>query len=104
MKVVNICASLNTCSKLNLRDIAEKWPQEMIKYIPGKFPGLSLRLGDPRVTLLVFTSRKLVCMGAKIDEDVQKAFELFLNIFKIENKNFEVQFHNFVGSGSMDRP
>ncbi len=44
--------------KLNLKEIAEN--SEEIQYNPQKFPGLVLTMNDPRATLLIFSSGKIV--------------------------------------------
>uniref|UniRef100_A0A915KPC5 Uncharacterized protein n=1 Tax=Romanomermis culicivorax TaxID=13658 RepID=A0A915KPC5_ROMCU len=38
-----------------------------------KFPVLSIKLDNPKATLILFTSGKLVCTGAKAEKDVQEA-------------------------------
>lgn len=40
------------------------------------FPGLRYRMNEPKITLLIFVSGKVVITGAKCREDVYKALEL----------------------------
>jgi transcription initiation factor TFIID TATA-box-binding protein len=49
-------------------------------YEPELFPGLIYRMVDPKVTLLIFVSGKVVVTGAKTEESLQQAIE---NIFPI---------------------
>jgi transcription initiation factor TFIID TATA-box-binding protein len=42
-------------------------------YEPEQFPGLIYRMDDPKVVILVFTSGKLVCTGAKKETEVYRA-------------------------------
>jgi len=42
-------------------------------YEPEQFPGLIYRMDDPKVVILLFASGKLVCTGAKREEDVYTA-------------------------------
>jgi transcription initiation factor TFIID TATA-box-binding protein len=42
-------------------------------YEPEQFPGLIYRMEDPKVVILLFASGKLVCTGAKREEDVYLA-------------------------------
>ncbi len=42
-------------------------------YEPEQFPGLIYRMGEPKVVILLFASGKLVCTGAKKEEDVYEA-------------------------------
>ena len=44
-------------------------------YEPEQFPGLIYRMQDPKVVILLFASGKLVCTGAKHEEDVYIAVE-----------------------------
>jgi len=40
-----------------------------------QFPGLIYRMSDPKVVLLIFSSGKMVCTGAKREEEVRQAVE-----------------------------
>jgi len=42
-------------------------------YEPEQFPGLIYRMEDPQMVVLIFSSGKLVCTGAKKEEDVNQA-------------------------------
>ena len=42
-------------------------------YEPEQFPGLIYRMDDPKVVILLFASGKLVCTGAKKEENVYEA-------------------------------
>ena len=57
VKVQNIVAS-----------VARQLPRSM--YEPEQFPGVILRVSEPRAVFLVFSSGKLVCTGAKKEEDI----------------------------------
>jgi len=45
-------------------------------YEPEQFPGLIYRMVDPKVVMLIFSSGKLVCTGAKKEEEVHLAVTL----------------------------
>ena len=45
-------------------------------YEPEQFPGLIYRMKDPKVVILLFASGKLVCTGAKKENDVFVAVEM----------------------------
>ena len=49
-------------------------------YEPEQFPGAIYRMEDPHVVFLVFSTGKLVCVGAKMEEDVHRAVEKLLTI------------------------
>jgi transcription initiation factor TFIID TATA-box-binding protein len=42
-------------------------------YEPEQFPGLIYRMDEPKVVILLFASGKLVCTGAKKEQDVHDA-------------------------------
>jgi transcription initiation factor TFIID TATA-box-binding protein len=42
-------------------------------YEPEQFPGLIYRMDIPKVVILLFSSGKLVCTGAKKEEEVYEA-------------------------------
>jgi transcription initiation factor TFIID TATA-box-binding protein len=45
-------------------------------YEPEQFPGLIYRMETPKVVILLFASGKLVCTGAKKEEDVYTAVSI----------------------------
>lgn len=46
-----------------------------VSYEPEVFPGLIYRLKSPKVVFLLFTSGKIVCVGAKSETDVKLAIQ-----------------------------
>lgn len=42
-------------------------------YEPEQFPGLIYRMDEPKVVILLFASGKLVCTGAKREDEVYQA-------------------------------
>jgi transcription initiation factor TFIID TATA-box-binding protein len=44
-------------------------------YEPEQFPGLIYRMEEPKVVILLFASGKLVCTGAKREQDVYDAVQ-----------------------------
>jgi transcription initiation factor TFIID TATA-box-binding protein len=57
--------------KIRLEEAARLLPKSM--YEPEQFPGLIRRMPDPKTVILLFTSGKLVCTGAKREGDVYRA-------------------------------
>jgi transcription initiation factor TFIID TATA-box-binding protein len=68
LKTVNIVASASLGGIIDLEQAAYKLGKTM--YEPEQFPGLIHRMDEPRVVILLFASAKLVCTGAKREEDV----------------------------------
>ena len=73
--VQNIVASSDLGQKINLNIIAITLGLERVEYEPEQFPGLVYRLDEPKVVLLLFGSGKLVCTGARVPQDVEKAVD-----------------------------
>jgi transcription initiation factor TFIID TATA-box-binding protein len=48
---------------------------ERVMYEPEQFPGAVYRMDDPKVVFLVFSAGKLVCVGAKKEEQVYAAVD-----------------------------
>jgi len=73
LKIQNIVASVNLGGMIDLERAVFTLGKTM--YEPEQFPGLIYRMDDPKVVILVFASGKLVCTGAKKEEDVYRAVE-----------------------------
>ena len=69
--VQNIVASINLGGKIHLEQAARTLPRSM--YEPEQFPGLIHRMLDPKTVILLFSSGKLVCTGAKKEPDVYRS-------------------------------
>lgn len=102
--VVNIVASVNIHTKIPL----ERASRELIntEYQPEQFPGLVLRLSDPKVSALLFSSGKIVCTGAKttkiVYESVDKIIEQ-LSVIKVKvTKKPDIKIQNMVASGDLE--
>lgn len=66
IRVQNVVATASVGGELDLADICRR--VDRAKYNPDNFPGLVLRLADPKATVLVFASGKMVCAGTKSTE------------------------------------
>ncbi|MEO2241871.1 MAG: TATA-box-binding protein [Euryarchaeota archaeon] len=77
VEVQNIVASIDFNVPLDLDMIAEVLTEDEdvvgIEYEPEQFPGLVLRLKEPKVAMLLFYSGKAVCTGAKTEDEPEKA-------------------------------
>jgi len=71
LKIQNIVASVNLGGMIDLERSAYSLGRTM--YEPEQFPGLIYRMDEPKVVILIFASGKLVCTGAKKEEDVHEA-------------------------------
>jgi transcription initiation factor TFIID TATA-box-binding protein len=71
LKIVNIVASASLGGRVELEESAYSLGRTM--YEPEQFPGLIYRMDEPKVVILLFASGKLVCTGARKEEDVHEA-------------------------------
>ncbi|CAD6368862.1 TATA-box-binding protein [metagenome] len=69
--IQNIVSSINLGGRVNLEQAARTLPRSM--YEPEQFPGLIHRMLDPKTVILIFSSGKLVCVGAKLEKDVHRS-------------------------------
>ena len=71
LKIQNIVASASLGGKIDLEQAVGALGRTM--YEPEQFPGLIYRMDEPRVVILLFVSGRLVCTGAKSEQDVYDA-------------------------------
>jgi transcription initiation factor TFIID TATA-box-binding protein len=71
LKIQNIVASASLGGIIDLEKAAYTLGKTM--YEPEQFPGLIYRMAEPKVVILLFASGKLVCTGAKREQDVYDA-------------------------------
>src|SRR3990172_3551670 len=101
IEVVNIVVSTSLEHDIPL----EKMAATLIntEYNPEQFPGLVIRIKDPKTSALIFSSGKVVCTGArsmeKVHESIRKIIKSLEKIgIKIKIKP-EVKIQNIVASG-----
>ncbi len=71
ISIENVVASASVDQRLDLIDITKKFPDT--EYHPEQFPGLVFRIKLPKTATLIFSSGKMVCTGAKSEEQAIKA-------------------------------
>ena len=71
--IQNIVATADLEGELNLTETAIGLGLENVEYEPEQFPGLVYRVKEPKVAMLLFSSGKIVCAGARSIEDASKA-------------------------------
>ena len=97
--IENIVSTANLNCHLNLREIALKATNA--EYNPKRFSAVIMKIKEPKTTALIFSNGKIVCLGAKTEEDSRKACRKFAKIIKkigfpVVFKDFKIQ--NIVGS------
>jgi len=71
IKIQNIVASAELNGEIDLENVVYKLKKVM--YEPEQFPGAVFRMDEPKVVFLIFSAGKLVCVGAKREQDVYDA-------------------------------
>ena len=71
VEIQNIVASINLGGRIHLEQAARTLPRST--YEPEQFPGLIHRMVEPKTVILLFSSGKLVCTGAKKEPDVYRS-------------------------------
>jgi len=104
IRIVNIVVSGSLDkSKIPLEKMAATLPNT--EYNPEQFPGLVLRIREPKTSALIFNSGKIVCTGArsmeKVDEAMKKIVEAMKKIGIEIKKKPEYKVQNMVASGSI---
>jgi transcription initiation factor TFIID TATA-box-binding protein len=86
LKIQNIVASASLGGRIDLETATYSLGKTM--YEPEQFPGLIYRMDDPKVVILLFASGKLVCTGAKKEQDVYDAVHKLHKILEEQNLLF----------------
>jgi len=73
IKIQNIVASASLGGEIDLESVVYKLKRVM--YEPEQFPGAVYRMDDPKVVFLIFSAGKLVCVGAKKEQEVYTAID-----------------------------
>ncbi|XP_012224461.1 uncharacterized protein [Linepithema humile] len=87
----NVVSTVNLQTELQLMYINVRTRNS--EYNPSRFTGLIMRIQNPRATALIFRSGKLVCTGARSEEDSLLAAKKFARI--IQKLGFSVKFSCF---------
>lgn len=103
ISIVNIVVSTSLEHDIPLERMAATLSNT--EYNPEQFPGLVIRIKDPKTSALIFSSGKVVCTGArtmeKVDESIKKIIKSLEKInvkIKIEPK---ITIQNIVAAGSV---
>jgi len=106
IKVQNVVASVIFNQNFDLNVIAKAFPKN-IEYKPSRFPGLVFRMKKPKTSILIFGTGKMVCTGAKSEDELKKAVLSAVRKLKaggiVVAKKPKVQITNIVASTSLGK-
>jgi len=104
LKVQNIVATASLGKDVPLTKLARTQPNT--EYNPETFPGLVLRIKQPKSAVLVFSSGNLVCTGTKSIAQVKQVIEAVIKQLRKINVKItqkpKITVQNIVASGSID--
>ncbi|MBS7650208.1 MAG: TATA-box-binding protein [Candidatus Bathyarchaeia archaeon] len=99
IEIENMVACADLKEKVDLEDSA--MTLERTIYEPENFPGLIHIMKEPKVTLLLFTSGKMVCAGARSEEQIFQAVRKIKTTLKqkglIKPKIMKLNEHKWAG-------
>src|SRR3989338_55003 len=103
MQIVNIVISSSLEKDIPLEKMAATLSNT--EYNPEQFPGLVIRIKEPKTTALIFSSGKIVCTGARTLEEVDRSIQSIIKSLKKLDINVtikpEITVQNIVASGSI---
>lgn len=104
LQIQNIVATTSLNKPIQLTRLAKT--QLNTEYNPEQFPGLVLRIKNPKSAVLVFSSGNLVCTGTKSIAQVRKVIDAVIKILRRINVKVtekpKINVQNIVASGSID--
>ena len=103
-KIQNIVATASLGKPVPLTKLARTQPNT--EYNPETFPGLVLRIKEPKSAVLIFSSGNIVCTGTKSVSQVRAVIDSVIKQLKKINVKITVKpkitVQNIVASGSID--
>ena len=104
LKIQNIVATCSLGTKVPLVKLVRS--QANTEYNPEQFPGLVLRIKQPKSAVLVFSSGNLVCTGTKSIAQVREVIQQVIKQLRKIGVNVtikpKINVQNIVASGSID--
>ena len=103
-KIENVVGTvvLEIKEKIDLNIIARK--HEDVEYNPERFPGLVMRITDPKATFLIFSTGKMVVTGLRRADEAGPGVKKVVKKIKkagIEVSNPKITIQNIVASGDL---
>ncbi len=103
IRVVNLVVTTDLEHKLCLEKIASTLMY--VEYNPEQFPGLVLRIKEPKTSALLFSSGKIVCTGARSMTDAKEAIHKIIDSLKKVDVKIKIEpilkIQNLVGAGEL---
>ncbi|KAI8124865.1 TBP-related factor [Lucilia cuprina] len=91
VKLQNVVATVSLACELNLQDINNRTRNS--EYTPSRFHGVVMRMREPRCTALIFRTGKIICTGARNEDEASLGTRKFARI--IQKLGYPVKFTEF---------
>ena len=103
IQVVNIVVSTSLEHDIPLEKMAATLSNT--EYNPEQFPGLVIRIKEPKTSALIFSSGKVVCTGARSMDKVEQSIDKIIKSLKKIGIDIKIKpkinIQNIVASGSV---
>ncbi len=103
IEIVNIVVSTSLEHDVPLEKMAATLSNT--EYNPEQFPGLVIRIKEPKTSALIFSSGKVVCTGARSMDKVHESIKKIIKSLKKINIDIkiepEIKIQNMVASGEV---
>jgi transcription initiation factor TFIID TATA-box-binding protein len=103
VKIVNIVVSTSLEHDIPLEKMAATLSNT--EYNPEQFPGLVIRIKEPKTSALIFSSGKVVCTGARTLKEVEESLKKIIKSLEKINIKIkvkpEINIQNIVASGNI---
>ncbi|HME54460.1 MAG TPA: TATA-box-binding protein [Candidatus Lokiarchaeia archaeon] len=104
--VATVALGLEPDEKIDLNQIARKFVE--CEYNPERFPGLVMRIADPKATILIFSTGKMVVTGLRDASETEAVVAIVIKNLKQAKVNItaepEITIQNLVASGDLHVP
>jgi len=80
IRIENVVASATLNQRIDLKAVVKG--NLGVEYDPEKFPGLVFRLKRPKTAILIFSTGKMVCTGAKSEKLAKRAIKKVIRELK----------------------
>ena len=103
IRIENVVASASLNQRIDLKAVVKGNPG--VEYRPETFPGLVFRIKRPKSAILIFSTGKMVCTGAKSEKEARRAIKKVVRELKksgiIIPGKAEIKIVNMVASASL---
>ncbi|MEM2188172.1 MAG: TATA box-binding protein [Nitrososphaerota archaeon] len=106
IRIENVVATATLGGDVDLKAVVKARPD--VEYRPEIFPGLILKMGRPKATLIIFKNGKIICTGANSEGEayktIMRAVKMLAKCKAASPGDVKIVVRNIVASGNMGKP